>query len=242
MHDSIRYKRRRWRALRGSNIKVLHFSLSSYRFFSSMNFDGLNVKFFPEPRQPSVLDEGDDLSIFFWVRREGISWETLKALLGDQRPKRIVLRFAPDPGHKPRRPVQKDIENYNIEIVEGWLKPEQYTQLWQSCSLFMAPRLKEGIGMAALEAMACGIPVIAPDAPTMNEYIRHEWDGFLYDPSALDHIDFGEISAVRDRLRRDIRMRRQQWIESQEDIVQFIRKPAEFGHSLWWRTRRWIRL
>jgi hypothetical protein len=56
-------------------------------------------------------------------------------------------------------------------------------------NVFFAPRAREGIGMAFLEAMARGQCVVANHAPTHSEYITHNVSGVLFDlqnPALLD--------------------------------------------------------
>lgn len=51
--------------------------------------------------------------------------------------------------------------------------------LLQAADIFLFPSLREGLGMAALEAMSCGVPVIATENRGTREYIRHEKNGLL---------------------------------------------------------------
>ena len=57
-----------------------------------------------------------------------------------------------------------------------------YAPALRRAGIYFAPRLYEGIGISFLEAMAMGKAVVAPDNPTMNEYVTHNVNGFLYKP------------------------------------------------------------
>ena len=85
----------------------------------------------------------------------------------------------------------------------------------------------EGIGMSFLEAMALGQCVVAPDAPTMNEYISNGTNGLLYPlerPGALDLSRHREIGArARDSIERGFA----RWQASQEALLDFIATPKE---------------
>jgi len=49
----------------------------------------------------------------------------------------------------------------------------------QSADCFAFPSKREGFGIAAIEAMACGIPVIAADNRGTREYMRHGENGIM---------------------------------------------------------------
>ena len=51
--------------------------------------------------------------------------------------------------------------------------------LLQGADVFLFPSLREGLGMAALEAMACGVPVVAARNRGTVEYVRNGENGFL---------------------------------------------------------------
>lgn len=54
--------------------------------------------------------------------------------------------------------------------------------LWAS-DAFAMPSLNEGLGVAALEAMAAGIPVIASDVGGLREAVEHEHTGIIVPPA-----------------------------------------------------------
>jgi glycosyltransferase involved in cell wall biosynthesis len=60
--------------------------------------------------------------------------------------------------------------------------------------LFLLPSEQESFGLAALEAMACEVPVVASRVGGLPEVIDHERTGFLH---ALDDLDGMGASGVR---------------------------------------------
>jgi len=52
--------------------------------------------------------------------------------------------------------------------------------------LFLLPSQLESFGLAALEAMACEVPVIASDVGGLTEVVEHGVDGYLIDPGDVE--------------------------------------------------------
>lgn len=233
MHDSLAYGSH-WRGWRGSRMKALCFCARDRAYFSSLGFEALHVQYAPAPL--TRVPAGAALAVFFWLRHEAIGWDELKRLLGPQRPARIVLRIAPDPGHTPRLPSDEDRRAYSIDVQHGWMDAERYRQLLSTCSVFMAPRPAEGIGQALLEARAMGLAAVAPDAPTMNEYLRHGDTGYLYDPGAPAPLDFSDLAGVRRRSVDDLALAHERWLASRAELLTFVCQPAQLP-PLSWRLR-----
>jgi N-acetyl-alpha-D-glucosaminyl L-malate synthase BshA len=63
---------------------------------------------------------------------------------------------------------------------------EQVVPLLSASDLFLMPSVQESFGLAALEAMACEVPVVASRVGGVPEVIEHEVSGFLYPPADLD--------------------------------------------------------
>jgi len=53
----------------------------------------------------------------------------------------------------------------------------------QSADCFIFPSIREGLGMAAIEALACGVPVIAADSKGSREYMHHGKNGYVCPPT-----------------------------------------------------------
>lgn len=79
-----------------------------------------------------------------------------------------------------RTDLEKDVVRLgmsgNVSFL-GWRK--DLASVLRSWSIFVLPSLDEGFGVAALEAMASGLPVIASDVGGLRELVQDGQTGFL---------------------------------------------------------------
>jgi N-acetyl-alpha-D-glucosaminyl L-malate synthase BshA len=61
-------------------------------------------------------------------------------------------------------------------------KQDRVYQLLSQADLFLLPSDMESFGLAALEAMACEVPVVATNVGGLPEVIKHGVDGYLFEP------------------------------------------------------------
>jgi glycosyltransferase involved in cell wall biosynthesis len=74
---------------------------------------------------------------------------------------------------------------------------EQMPEIYRSADIFTLPSLNEPFGLSYLEAMACGLPVVAPDDP-MRRYLVND-GGILCDVTDIDIY----AQAIADAINRD---------------------------------------
>ncbi|MDR3678143.1 MAG: glycosyltransferase family 4 protein [Acidobacteriota bacterium] len=63
----------------------------------------------------------------------------------------------------------------------GEIAPEEVRAVMNACDLFMFPSFYEALGMALLEAMAAGMPIVASDIPACREVLQDT--GILVSPT-----------------------------------------------------------
>lgn len=56
----------------------------------------------------------------------------------------------------------------------------QMKEFYQQADLMVIPSHFEPMGMVAIEAMACGVPVLATNVPGLNEIVRNKVNGWTY--------------------------------------------------------------
>jgi glycosyltransferase involved in cell wall biosynthesis len=63
----------------------------------------------------------------------------------------------------------------------GWIPNSELRKLYRRASMFVMPSLMEAFGVAFLEAMASGTPVVGTRVGGIPELIQHGWNGLLVD-------------------------------------------------------------
>jgi glycosyltransferase involved in cell wall biosynthesis len=69
-----------------------------------------------------------------------------------------------------------DVEN-NVKLLGI---RHDVIELMRASDMFLMPSRYEGLSIAMIEAMACGLPIIASDAPGLKTYITHGENGLLF--------------------------------------------------------------
>ena len=75
---------------------------------------------------------------------------------------------------------------------------EAVLPLLSAADVFLLPSAQESFGLAALEAMACEVPVIASRVGGLPEVIEHGVTGFLHAPADLDGMAASAVSLLTD--------------------------------------------
>jgi hypothetical protein len=168
----------------------------------------------------------DTLRGFLWYRRRDIPPEAAFALTAGTRFASIAIHDAPDPGHA--APLPDAPPPHVGALVRTAWSPDgrAFAQALRDANVFFAPRPMEGIGLAFLEAMAAGLCVVAPDAPTMNEYISHGRNGLLHAPGSRAPLDFAHAREIGARARQDIAAGRARWEAAVPALLDFLATPT----------------
>ncbi len=67
--------------------------------------------------------------------------------------------------------IHNDLQNNSDDLIA----------LYQKCDVFAFPTRQENLGLVAIEAMACGMPVVITDTCATNEVVIDGYSGFLID-------------------------------------------------------------
>lgn len=73
-------------------------------------------------------------------------------------------------------------------IYTGWLKSSQMEHYFQQADVLVIPSRWEGFAMVPLEAMSYSLPIVASDATSLPEVVRHHETGFLFKNGNVDSL------------------------------------------------------
>ncbi len=231
-----------WRRIAVANMYILSFSehVTHHALKCGVKKENLlSVQFSPNPHAYQNM-QGDPRKLLFWERGD-FSFETVKKLfLPEDLTKVLVLRH-PEEGINRNEISEEDKTAYKVTIQEtGFLPDQEYKELISEYGLVIAPRFKEGIGMAFLEAMAMGKVVIAHNDGTMNEVIECGRNGWLLDLKHPKRLDIGSLQKIHatDVNRVEAYTR---WCNDKQRILDFISSSKCTSFRSVVRTRQMIR-
>lgn len=167
----------------------------------------LDVRYFPDPAD-LPQENGDTKRVFLWERGE-ITRSVAEKL------------FPPSDGYV-----------FDVKHADEFLARDAYLARIATCGIVIAPRRKEGIGMAFLEAMAMGKCVVANDDATMNEYIKNGENGILFSSGEARPVPAESVSRVIAGAEASAARLRARWLADAEKINDFIARQGECRPSL----------
>jgi N-acetyl-alpha-D-glucosaminyl L-malate synthase BshA len=143
------------------------------------------------------------ISNFRPVKRIG---DVIKVFAGVRRALPATLVLA---GDGPERDwAEQEVERLKLRADVRFLgKVDHVAELLRGSDLFLLPSQNESFGLSALEAMACGVPVIATRAGGLPEVVVDGETGYLAPVGAVDEmieraVALLEDGAAHERLRR----------------------------------------
>lgn len=81
----------------------------------------------------------------------------------------------------------------------GFVSEDEKYRVYQMARVIVQPSIKEGWGLTAIEAQACGTPVICADSPGLREVVRDGETGFLYPYGRVEQMAERVIELLDDR-------------------------------------------
>jgi N-acetyl-alpha-D-glucosaminyl L-malate synthase BshA len=111
----------------------------------------------------------------------------------------LLVGDGPDLPHALARARELRIAGDVVAVGEQ----QDVRQFLSIADLFLLPSATESFGLAALEAMACQVPVVASRVGGLPEVIENGVSGFLHHPDDVQGMAASGIAVLTDRERRD---------------------------------------
>uniref|UniRef100_A0A7V1EJ47 Glycosyltransferase family 1 protein n=1 Tax=candidate division WOR-3 bacterium TaxID=2052148 RepID=A0A7V1EJ47_UNCW3 len=103
----------------------------------------------------------------------------------------------------------------NLEVdFRGFVSEEEKYKMYQKARLIVQPSIKEGWGLTAIEAQACGTPVICANSPGLRETLIDGKTGYLY--------DYGNITELAKKI-KDMLSDDTKWLEFSNSAIKWAR-------------------
>jgi N-acetyl-alpha-D-glucosaminyl L-malate synthase BshA len=155
----------------------------------------------PNPELRSRLcppEEWDKLVVhvsnFRPVKQIGAVVRVFRGIRDRVRARLLLVGTGPERGNAAELVRELDLSPH-VEMIGE--EPE-VTTLLSVADLFLLPSLKESFGLSALEAMACGVPVVASRVGGLPEVVVDGVTGFLHPPDRIDLMVASGIQILSD--------------------------------------------
>lgn len=200
-------------ALLGNTVKITvsrywkEILLNDYGLESEVVYNGVDASKFATAKR----DDGGDFILFVggMEGRKGLEFaiEALEYL--HRKEKHLKLVAIAKPGF--RRIESADWFNHliercgligSVEIMES-VDDEEIVKLYQNALVFLLPTRMEGWGLAIMEAMAAGCPVISSPVGGVNELVEDGVNGLLVNVGDVKGIADAIVKIASDRELRD---------------------------------------
>ena len=118
-------------------------------------------------------------------------------------------------GGSERDALEAAIEKYDLKdifFLWGITDREKIHRFIRAADVYINPAILEGFGIATVEAMLCGLPVVCADSGSLPELVEHEKSGLLFrsddiDELSQDILKLYRSAELRQRLGRAARER-----------------------------------
>jgi N-acetyl-alpha-D-glucosaminyl L-malate synthase BshA len=184
-------------------------------------------------RKSALLDPGEKLvmhtSNFRAVKRVGDVIRTF-ARIAEQVPSRLLL--VGDGPDRPEAVRQADELGIGDRVIFLG-KQDSVAELLSCADLFLLPSQSESFGLAALEAMASGVPVIASNAGGLPEVVPHGVAGFLAPVGDVASMADAGIGLLRNSTRwREFSAAARQWAIDHFGVEAIVPQYERFYESI----------
>ena len=204
---------------------IINFSKTLHDYLSKNGFESRYIQYFPKPQE--IKDYGNVNTLFLWQRTNQIHANQILSLCGNLNLKKVHIHKAVDPFFYYIGVDERFC--YDFSYSNWFPEKSDLLEVMSRAAYYAAPRKYEGIGMGFLDAMAMGRCVIAPNQPTMNEYIDDGVNGILYDYENPRNIIVRDVRKLQENAHRSIERGYKKWMTDKYRIIEWIEEDIDKG-------------
>jgi glycosyltransferase involved in cell wall biosynthesis len=162
-------------------------------------------RFNPADRRPNDNDKVRLLFVGRFVQQKGVQYllQSIAKLREETLKKLEVELIGNGPEEEQLRTITGQLGLGNIVRFSGWVGRGEIADHYRAADIFVLPSFEEGMPNVVLEALGCGIPVVATDIYGNRELIRDGVNGILFPPADVEALTQALSSLIGDvELRR----------------------------------------
>ena len=224
-------------------VEFLSYKLSDVSIVTSQHQkDYIKEKY--SPRNINIIPNGIDTEVFKPEKNKVSSDKTELLFIGRLHSEKNILNLLEAIKYLKnikfkiigQGPLKKDIlkfkEKYNLNLeMLSSIPNNKLPAIYNAANIYIQPSLYEGNPKTIIEAMSCGLPVIATDINGINNVITHEKTGFLC-KIASESIKSAILELVGDReLRESLGKNAREFIEKKYDLNKLIASEIKIYES-----------
>jgi len=140
------------------------------------------------------------VSNFRPVKRVAVVLDVFRRVLEQKNAVLVMVGDGPD-----RAPLERQVDALGLHDRVKFVGEQHDLVAWLSSSdVFLLPSSQESFGLAALEAMACEVPVVASRVGGLPEVIEDGRTGYLCPLDAIDQMAARVVNLLGDEARRTL--------------------------------------
>lgn len=126
-----------------------------------------------------------------------------------------------------RTQLEKLKEDLKLQrlVLAGYREP--LASIFKACHVFLLTSTSEGLNTSAVEAAACGLPLVVSDVGGLPEIAEHENNGLLCPPGRPERFAAAIVELIRDGSRRERMAARSVEKAAQFDIAATVEKTMD---------------
>jgi glycosyltransferase involved in cell wall biosynthesis len=158
------------------------------------------------------------------VGRTGWLWKDTMKLVSELNLRYAVIARGKAPKQSQARLLRSARNDKNDVVFIGAVEDKELPLFYNLAEVFLNPSSYEGFGLTCLEAMACGVPVIATNVSSFPEVVGDA--GILVTPRSVEELSQAVYSVLHDNSLKDElirkgleRVKRYSWAQTAEKTI-----------------------